>query len=167
MLTYFWSVFPSWNLGKCIFSLSQTLYFKNFLGEHVPGPHKKAKKFPSPLWKLFWVRHCPPPLAQKPNYSGDIQMSLHLVLRIYRSMVMILRNWIKMRPMRQKTEEAWERKEKKGYLRFIKKIRETRQSSSNAKTFPLCAKWAGPRIVFLFKAQLKIKRAIPFDINRA
>ena len=73
---------------------------------------------------------------------------------------------MKMRPMKQKTEEAWERKEKKGHLRFIKKIRETRQSSSNAKTFPLCAKRAGPRIAFSLKAELEIKRASPFDINR-
>ena len=70
-----------------------------------------------------------------------------------------------MRPMTQKTEEAW--KEKKGYLRFIKKIRETRQSSSNAKTFPLCAKQDVPRIVFSLKAELEIKRASPWDITRA
>ena len=135
-----------------------------------PDPHNKAKKFSSPprSSENFLGQALPPPplLAQKPNYNTDIQMSLHLILRIYRSMVMILKNWMKMRLMRQKTEKAWERKGKKGYLRFIQKIRETRQSSSNAKTFPLYAKRAGPCIVFSLKAELEIKRASPFHINR-
>ena len=40
VLTYFYLAFPNWNLGKCIFSQSRSLYFKNFQPpDHPRGLH--------------------------------------------------------------------------------------------------------------------------------